>query len=106
MKKTIIIVLIISGAYAQSIENIFSEKSVEPEEMLPLLNRDGIITNMENITYTPIEKPINPDTYIIGPGDLIGINILSAENISFQIRVGPVGEIMIPLVGILNISGI
>ncbi len=107
MKKIImIILLIISGIHTQSIENIFSEKTSEPEEMLPLLNRDGIITNMENITYTPIEKPINPNTYIIGPGDLIGINIISTENISFQIRVNPVGDIMIPLVGVLNISGI
>ena len=106
MKKIIIIVLIISSVYAQNIANIFSEKPVEPEEMLPLLNRDGIITNMENITYTPIEKPIDPDTYILGPGDLIGINIISTENLSFQTRINPVGDIMIPLVGILNISGI
>ena len=106
MKKLFIILSILSFVYGQNVENIFSEKAVEPEEMLPLLNRDGIITNMENITYTPIEKPIDPNTYILGPGDLVGINILTISSISLSIRVNPVGDILIPSIGVVNVSGI
>ena len=106
MKKIFIILSILSFVFGQNVENIFSEKAVEPEEILPLLNRDGIITNMENITYTPIEKPINPNTYILGPGDLVGINILTIGSISLSIRVNPVGDILIPSIGVVNVSGI
>ena len=70
------------------------------------MNQNLDLTNLENLTYTPIEKPINPDTYFLGPGDLLGINIISAINISLPLRVNPVGEILIPSVGVINVDGI
>ena len=106
MKKIIIIILIISGAFAQNIENIFSQESIGLDKNSMQSIQDIDLTNIENLTYTPIEKPINPDTYILGPGDLLGIDIISTKNISLPIRVNPVGEIMIPAIGILNVSEI
>ncbi len=106
MKKIIIIILIISGAFAQNIENIFSKESVGLDKNSMQSNQDMDLTSIENLTYTPIEKPINPDTYILGPGDLLGINIISTKNVSLPLRVNPIGEILIPSVGVLNVSGI
>lgn len=106
MKKIIIIILILSFSYAQNIGNIFSQESTDFDINYMQLNQDIDFTSIENLTYTPVEKPIDPNTYILGPGDLLGINILSTKNISLPIRVNPVGEILIPSVGVLNVSGI
>ena len=95
MKKYIVIILILSANYAQE----FGANLMQPDEVSDLISID-------DLSYTPIEKPIDPNTYILGPGDLLGINIISSKNISLPIRVNLVGEIMIPTVGILNINGI
>ncbi|MFC1535890.1 polysaccharide biosynthesis/export family protein [Candidatus Neomarinimicrobiota bacterium] len=105
MKKIITIILLFTYIYAQNVENIFSDKTV-PTEKPSELSRDMVVTNEETITYTPVEKAIDSDTYILGPGDLLGINILTVTNISLQIRINPAGDIMIPSVGVLNVSGI
>ena len=106
MKKILIIILILTFTYAQNIGNLFSNDSKESDINSMQLSQDIDLTNIENLTYTPVEKSIDPNTYILGPGDLLGINIISTQNISTPIRVNPVGEIMIPSMGILNINGI
>ncbi len=106
MKKILIIILISTFTYAQNIGNLFSNDSKESDINSMQLSQDIDLTNIENLTYTPVEKSIDPNTYILGPGDLLGINIISTQNISTPIRVNPVGEIMIPSMGILNINGI
>lgn len=106
MKQFIITIIIASFAYTQNIGNIFSNDTKESDISSAQLSRDINLTNSENLTYTPVEKSINPDLYILGPGDLLGINIISAKNISLPIRINPVGEILIPSVGILNVDGI
>lgn len=106
MKKIIIIILMLSFSYAQNVGNIFSKESANFDTNSRQFIQDLDLTSIENLTYTPIEKSINPDSYILGPGDLLGINIISTKNISLPIRINPVGEILIPAVGVLNVSGI
>ncbi len=106
MKKIFIMLSIISVTYAQNNGNYFSQESSIFSKNQVQLDRNVDLTSLDNITYTPIDKPINPDTYILGPGDLLGINIISAVNTSLPIRINPAGEIMIPSIGILNVSGI
>ena len=106
MKKLISIILILSFTYAQSVGNVFSNDTKESDISSIQLTQDLDLTNIENLTYTPVEKSIDPNTYILGPGDLLGINIISSKNISLPIRINLVGEILIPSVGILNVDGI
>ena len=83
MKKLISIILILSFTYAQSVGNVFSNNTKESDISSIQLTQDLDLTNLENLTYTPIEKSINPDTYMLGPGDLLGISIISTKNISW-----------------------
>jgi len=106
MKKIFIILSIVSFSYAQNVGNLFSQESGNFDKNKILLNGNVDFTTLENLTYTPIERPIDPNTYILGPGDLLGVNIISAVNTSLPIRINPAGEIMIPSVGILNVNGI
>ncbi len=69
--------------------------------------------NPDNIYYTigeeeiifAQEQVIDPDTYIIGPGDKFTLNILTAENINMTLLVSPTGELLIPSVGVIAVAG-
>ena len=52
-----------------------------------------------------LEKSLDPINYIIGPGDVFGININTMEKMFFPTTVGPVGDLLIPGVGSVSISG-
>lgn len=52
-----------------------------------------------------LEKVINPDEYILGPGDELGINILMGENLTLPLKITPTGDVFIPSVGIVGVSG-
>ena len=77
----------------------FSAKSImmDKSKQLPQLQAESLL-------YTPIEKTIDPETYIIGPGDQLGISINTLENFNFIINVGPAGDILIPTVGVIDVD--
>jgi protein involved in polysaccharide export with SLBB domain len=106
MKKVLIVILILSISYAQDMKSVIfgNDNNIDTNTMQ--LKKDIDLTNYENLTYTPVERAINPSMYILGPGDLLGINIIATENISLPVRVNPVGEIMIPSIGVLDVNGV
>ncbi len=53
-----------------------------------------------------LEGAISPDQYILGPGDELGISIIMGENITIPIKITPTGDIFIPSVGLVNVSGL
>jgi len=50
-----------------------------------------------------LERPIDPEKYMVGPGDKFGINIVSTENLVLTAIVGPIGDILIPSVGVIDL---
>ena len=46
----------------------------------------------------PLESAVDPDTYIIGPGDLLTISIWGEISQSYQVHVTPEGYVLIPFV--------
>jgi len=57
-------------------------------------------------TRIKMDKPINPEQYLVGPGDQFLVNIISSENVAnYTLTVSPTGEILIPSVGIIQING-
>jgi len=53
-----------------------------------------------------LEGAISPDQYILGPGDELGISIIMGENLTIPIKITPTGDIFIPSVGLVNVSGL
>ena len=54
-----------------------------------------------------LDRVISPDHYIVGPGDLFRMNIISSDDISiYSLAVSPTGDILIPSIGIVNINGV
>ena len=52
-----------------------------------------------------LESAISPDKYILGPGDELGISIIMGENLTLPTKVTPTGDLFIPSVGLVNVSG-
>jgi len=50
-----------------------------------------------------IDLPVNPDEYIVGPGDQFHLNIISSnETFNYSLTISPTGTLLIPSVGIID----
>jgi protein involved in polysaccharide export with SLBB domain len=52
-----------------------------------------------------LEAPVDPQSYIIGPGDEFLIAVQSAVESNFRIAVTPEGKLIIPTIGTLRVDG-
>ena len=99
--KLIFITIIISNARAQDSHGFgYFDASVETKSNY--VNTNLISKN----SSLALEKPVNPSSYIIGPGDVLGINVNTMEKMFFSATVGPAGDLLIPGVGSVQISGL
>jgi len=71
------------------------ELSVENEESIPALIKSYAIENI-----------VEPNAYILGPGDVIGINILTQTAQSFSLPITPTGDLFIPASGSCHVAGL
>lgn len=53
-----------------------------------------------------LDKTINDSLYIIGPGDILSVNIISAKPIYFEMIVSPEGKVDIPGLTTINLDGL
>ena len=67
-----------------------------------LENQDKLIRLPEAFI---IETQIDPETYILGPGDKIGVSIITSSNMVYILTITPTGELWIPDIGPIYISG-
>ena len=56
-------------------------------------------------TFAPVKDvPVGPD-YVVGPGDKFTVTLWGRVNAVYNVEVGRSGEITLPEVGVLNVSG-
>ena len=67
-----------------------------------LNNQDKLIRLPEAFI---IETQIDPETYILGPGDKIGLSIITSSNMAYILTITPSGKLWIPDIGPIHISG-
>lgn len=53
-----------------------------------------------------LEEKLNPEEYVVGPGDEFIVNILASESITFPLIISPIGDVLIPSVGLVKLDGI
>jgi polysaccharide biosynthesis/export protein len=51
-----------------------------------------------------LEKPINPETYTVGPGDILSVNIWTSPPLNFLVQVTVEGTAIIPTVGEVKVA--
>ena len=53
-----------------------------------------------------LENTINPDQYIVGPGDGLSFSMMAADRIfTLFLEVSPLGDVLIPAIGVISIDG-
>lgn len=57
-------------------------------------------------TYTPVTDIPVPSNYVVGPGDVINIQLYGKENNSYELTVSRSGEIQFPQLGPINVAGL
>ena len=80
-------------------------------------NRQPIIYREYGILPLPLENAIDPEKYLLGPGDRLRVNISlglyeeliskewSVENIDNFVTIGPTGKLIIPKIGPISVIG-
>ncbi|MHA1855129.1 MAG: polysaccharide biosynthesis/export family protein [Promethearchaeota archaeon] len=58
-----------------------------------------------SIEQQALEKTIDPDSYIVGPGDLFYINISGEADFMFPTQVTPEGKLVVETMGIYYVAG-
>lgn len=77
---------------------------------VPLTVPDGIyghdVFNNRSLSFEPNDNAATPESYILGPGDVVIIDVWGANEVSITQTVTPEGVIMISQVGPVKIGGL
>ena len=61
----------------------------------------------KNQDHFIIDKLVDPNNYIVGPGDQLHINIISSnETYDHSLIISPTGQLLIPSVGMIDCNGL
>lgn len=53
-----------------------------------------------------LEGPVDPNTYVLGPGDGVYLNVYAAHSLDQDLTVTPEGKLLIPRIGQVEVSGV
>ncbi|HUP02103.1 MAG TPA: SLBB domain-containing protein [Gemmatimonadota bacterium] len=53
-----------------------------------------------------IDEPIDRETYVVGPGDLLAVSVFGALDLLYELPVTPEGTLVIPTVGVIPLLGL
>ncbi|MDR3694916.1 SLBB domain-containing protein [Mucilaginibacter sp.] len=88
-----------------------------PDTLNNLKNRADILNTLQpkifgadlfrnkNLTFEPNLSLATPINYILGPNDQLNINVYGNSVVNWKLSVSPEGNINIPGIGLLNVSG-
>ena len=105
----IIFLLIIDYSIAQTSTQLDATQLDDSQQ--PIIYREY------GVKPLPLENPINPEEYILGPGDRLRVNISlglyeeliskewSVENVDNFVTIGPTGKLIVPKIGPISVLG-
>ncbi len=70
------------------------------------IDEEDAIKVYDNSKKYILDTELSADDYVIGPGDKLGLNIVSNKNINFNITVTPTGDLLVPGVGVIYVGGL
>ena len=70
-------------------------------------SRDTLVSRQSELPAgeQTLEQAVDPKEYIIGPGDLLSVVLWDEFQTTYNLKVNPEGELLIPRVGSLQVSG-
>lgn len=87
-------------------QNAFEKSSNSKIPLRPSfdIDKEKLLDQAKNLP--PLEGPVDGENYIMGPGDIIQIDIWSDVPNSYPLVVNPEGTILVPKFGAIEVSGI
>jgi len=108
----LIILIIINVSFSQVGEK---EKDIKRERqsqkdyiqnLYKLRGEEELTGEKRRLPIAAMEGKVNPEEYLLGPGDVLVINFWGGIPKSYQAQILPTGDIIIPSVGNIFISGL
>ena len=99
------------SAFAALLALLCAASSVRAQaSLLDVLGASGAGRNLPTPTSgpllpAPMSGPIDPAEYIVGPGDLLQINLSGGVTRSWEVMVSPEGTLFLPSVGSIPVTG-
>jgi polysaccharide export outer membrane protein len=107
-------------AQEEELKNLVEESQQQQDDLeqipggdLPGLGQDLVSGKVRLPSGEDVEKlrisqdrEIDPDTYVVGPGDVIQLYIWGEFDLSYMLQIDPEGYIIIPTVGAFDVSGL
>lgn len=59
---------------------------------------------LDTFEAVPVDAPVNPAEYIVGPGDKLSLNVWSSAPFEQVLTVSPEGLILVPAVGVVDVK--
>lgn len=87
-------------------QNLFSSKSSQRmSDLFPSydVDKEKLIEKLREAI--PLQGPVDPSKYLVGPGDIFDITIVGNLPNSLIFQVSPEGSLVIPTIGVINIKG-
>ncbi|RJP57682.1 MAG: SLBB domain-containing protein [Melioribacteraceae bacterium] len=85
-------------------QNLFGSKSSQlTSDLFPSydVDKEKLIEKLREAI--PLQGPIDPDKYLVGPGDILDVTIVGNLPNSFILQVSPEATIVIPTIGVINV---
>jgi polysaccharide biosynthesis/export protein len=78
------------------------DKSIDMQQSASVLTKDDISARIGPV---PMEGPVNPDRYFVGPSDIFQLGLWGPFSVTYPVTVTPEGTIIIPTVGEVAVAG-
>ena len=77
----------------------------KPSEVLGLGELDIPLRVPEEAVFA-LDEPIDPEVYVLGPGDVIGVNLRSGTGWFYQSMISPEGTLLVPRLPLIKLGGL
>ncbi|RMF66402.1 MAG: hypothetical protein D6743_06450 [Calditrichaeota bacterium] len=90
-----------------------TEKAERPDFTQPLRSRFDLeekeqelrpVLPQQPLSTQALEVAVDPETYVVGPGDVFQVSIWSGLESTFTLAVNPEGKLVIPTVGVIDVD--
>jgi protein involved in polysaccharide export with SLBB domain len=105
LKRIKIFYMLFMFVFSISLVGQVSDKDKLKEEASELKIDQNQLFFMDSKQAFLLEKSVDPDKYILGPGDRICISVITEQIQYFEIVISPTEDLIIPGIGIINVSG-
>ena len=99
--KIIYTIILICALF--SVENKYN--SISYQNNVSKYQNDDILDNYSSYDFEFLSERVDPDKYIVGPGDVFLFNMVTSSRVvNIQLISSPTGHILIPIIGKVDVK--